>query len=268
MSPLSLKAGMTAFKARALALTTRATMLVTLYPEQLSWQLKHGAKSVAQGVQACSSQPELQPALIRVLQQSGVSACRVDIALSSHFMRFAIVGNPDAARSHDELALLCHHAFERVHGELVAGWDIRLSSAAIGQAGLASAVDKTLLDKLATTLTAAGYKLGSVQPTLMRAFNRLAPAGPQGIFVLKEPGRLALLAWQHGGWAAVQLQPMAAEFTGNWQQAVQASLARMQLQLGLNEDIPVQIASLDADAAEAILLPSLRMVPRVQQVLA
>lgn len=260
---------MAALKARVLAMSTRATMVVTLYPDQLSWQCKHGRKRVAQGVQAYTSPQGLQPALLKVLQQSGVSVGRVDIVLSSHFMRFAIVGNPDGARNSEELALLCRHAFERVHGELVKTWDIRLSNAAIGQPGLASAVDQPLLEKLSSTLTAAGYQLGSVQPSLMLAFNRLAPAGPEGIFVLKEPGRFALLAWQQGGWAAVQLQPLAtAESSGDWQLQVQASVARMQLQLGLSEDIPLQIASLDDYAAEPMLLPSPRIAPRVEQVMA
>lgn len=255
-----LKHGMAALGAKA----SRASIVLVVFPDQLSWQLKHGSKVVKQGVQAITSPQAMQQALINALKQTDASACRVDVRLSSHFMRFAIVGNPDGARSQDELALISRHAFERVHGEIVATWDIRLSYGAIGQSGLASAVDQALLEKLKSTLESAGYQLGKVEPTLMQAFNRLAPSGPHGIFALKEAGRLALLAWQQGGWVAVQLQPLSTD----WQAQVQDSLARLKLQLGLAEDTPLQIASMAANELEALALPAPRNIGLASQVAA
>ncbi|MFL9609307.1 hypothetical protein ACKF11_04420 [Methylobacillus sp. Pita2] len=186
---------------------------------------------------------DLQPllaALPQVMREARAAGARVELVLSNAFMRYAIVPNPDGAANGEELTLLCRHAFQRVHGDVVAQWSIQLSLAALGGNGLASAVDQDWLDALAEHVKTEKGQLTSVQPVLAHAFNRLAKVGQDGIFVLREPERLCLLAWQNRSWSAVQLQPVLAD----WQATLDAGLHRLRLQLALPETTPVQLCEL------------------------
>lgn len=225
----------------------RPGVTIHIQPQHIAWIRRHGMfkpGDIARGkVSVEHHAKDMQPllaALPQVLREAGVAGARVELVLSSAFVRYALVPNPDGAANSEELALLCRHAFQRVHGDAVAGWNIRLSLAALGGNGLASAMDEELLQGLAQQVQAEKGRLASVQPGLAYAFNHLAQSRPDGVFVLREPGRLCLLAWQNRSWAAVQLLPVPAE----WPPVLEAALRRLRLQLALPDNIQVQVCEL------------------------
>ncbi|MCB5190628.1 hypothetical protein LG198_07815 [Methylobacillus arboreus] len=236
----------------------RPTLVLHIYPDHIVWvRTAAGLKrrienrGVFQFEAESSGAQAVLAALPQVLQQADAAGARVEVVLSSHFMRYAIVPNPDGAAGGGELALLCRHAFERVHGEAASRWDIRLSFAALGGNGIASAVDRDLLDGLWHQSAVSGALLASVQSGLARAFNQLKKPQPDGIFVLAEPGRLCLLAWQARSWTAVQLQPALPD----WQDGLDARLARLRLQLDMPDTVPVHVCARTGEDIDLRIVP-------------
>ena len=225
----------------------RPTVVVHIQPQHIAWSRQSGGikpRILDQGVvHAEQHGKDVQPllaALPQALREAGATGARVELVLSNVFMRYAIVPNPDGAANGEELALLCRHAFQRVDGDIVAEWNIQLSLAALGGNGLASAMDQNWLDALKQLVKTEKGQLISVQPLLAHAFNRLAKAEHESIFVLREPERLCLLAWQNRSWSAVQMQTVLAD----WQAVLEVGLRRLHLQLELPESTPGQLCEL------------------------
>jgi hypothetical protein len=193
---------------------------------------------------ALSSLPE-------ILDSAKAGGSRVMALLSNRLSRYAIVSNPDSARTPDELDLLARHAFERAHGDAVRDWDIRLSDSAPGQAALASALDRTLISALKDALAASGAHLVSIQPYLMGAFNhhRRILTSRHGVFILAEPERLTLLAWKNAGWCGVQ-QMYAMD---DWKEDIDRALNRLAVTTELDEGCPLYLFAPELPEAESLV---------------
>lgn len=232
-----------------MSLSWRSRLFLALYPDRVVWL--HAAKGLHARITAKNSVSctvdkampwrgalSVLPEVLRTAQASGM---RVTAILSNRLLRYALVPNPDSARSREELDLLARHAFERAHGDAVANWDIRLSDAAAGQPALASAVDRELIVTLRETIVASGARLVSIQPYLMAAFNRLNSGTRirDGIFVMAEPERLSLLAWKQSGWCGVQ-QVYA---TNDWMDSLHGILDRLAITAELHEHHSLQLCA-------------------------
>lgn len=225
----------------------RESLVLAIYPDRIAWLRAAGtrqARVIARDVVSFDVDRQAPwrnalSALSEILNTAKAGGLRVIVLLSNRLSRYAVVSNPDSARTPDELDLLARHAFERAHGDAVSGWDIRLSDSAPGQAALASALDRELVLTLKDTIASSGARLVSIQPYLMAAFNRyrrtLAPL--HGVFILAEPERLTLLAWQNAGWCAVQ-QMYAMN---DWRKDVDRALDRLAVTLELDEDYPSRL---------------------------
>jgi hypothetical protein len=225
----------------------RDSLVLAIYPDRIAWlrtagmrQARITAKDVVSFfVDQQAPWRNALSALPEILNAAKAGGLRVTVLLSNRLFRYAIVSNPDSARTPDELDLLAQHAFERAHGDAVSGWDIRLSDSAPGQAALASALDREFVSALKDTVAVSGTRLISIQPYLMAAFNRhqrtLAPR--HGVFILVEPERLTLLAWQNAGWHGVlQMHAMS-----DWRGDVGRALDRLAVTLELDEGYPLYL---------------------------
>lgn len=193
----------------------RNRIAIALYPDRVVWlRAARGLRPQieAKGILPCPVDHALLSrgpltVLDQALREAGTDGAQVAIVISNRLVRYAVTPNPDSANNRQELDLMARYAFERTHGETVKDWDIRLSDAAPGKTGLASAVDRALIEASIAAVTANGGRVSAIQPYLMAAFNRIGNphAGRRsGIFVMVEPERLCQLAWQNGGWSAVQ----------------------------------------------------------------
>ncbi|MCB5186029.1 hypothetical protein LG201_12515 [Methylobacillus gramineus] len=233
------------------------SITLAIYPDRIVWlRTRRGFKVQVQdkglleiGAVDGTWQPVLEQ-LPDVLKQAGASGLPVRVLMSNHFMRYAIVPNPDAAISREERDSLCRHAFERVHGAVVSGWELRLSLAAIGGSALASAMDRELLQILRLHLQAINARLLSVQPYLMAAYNHSTGLEDDGILALVEPQRLCLLAWRAGSWVAVQQQHLGAD----WSALLQSQVARLRMQFELTADTSLQVCALESASTAGLLV--------------
>ncbi|HEV3008027.1 MAG TPA: hypothetical protein VGX52_03235 [Burkholderiales bacterium] len=132
------------------------------------------------------------------------------VVLADQFVRYALLPWNEAVKSPEQWLSLARHRFGALHGAAAASWDVKVTDTAPLGARLACAVDRELIEGLASAFVAAGVKLVSVQPFLVAAFNRLR----SGILnlvgngscwiVVEEPGRLTLALIQRGAWVAIR----------------------------------------------------------------
>jgi hypothetical protein len=174
-----------------------------------------GRHSAARHIQDCdsASRSDWRPALraaADALGDLGWRKGRVTFVLSNEFVRYQPFPWHDRLSDESEKMAYARHLFEEVHGDAVDGWELRVSQEKYRAAGLASAVDRALIESLETSTHAAGLELVSVQPYLMAAFNqwRNALTGPSCCFVLAERGRLCLALIRGRDWIGVRNLPL------------------------------------------------------------
>ncbi|MCB5188736.1 hypothetical protein LG200_12070 [Methylobacillus caricis] len=236
-----------------------SSITLALYPDRIVWlRTRRGLniqvedKGILEIATANGAWQPVLESLPQALSQAGAGGLSARVLISNHFMRYAIVPNPDGATSRAERQSLCRYAFERVHGAAVADWELQLSLAAVGGSALASALDRELTQMLRLHLKSAGASLVSVQPYLMAAYNQSASPAGDGIFALAEPQRLCLLAWQSGSWVAVQQQRAGAD----WPVLLQSHVSRLRMQFELPADTPVQVCALESASTASLLAGS------------
>jgi hypothetical protein len=151
---------------------------------------------------------------------------RVEVVLSNHFVRYAIVAPQDAA-SEAELASLARFQFAKIHGDRAKSWEVRVSRSR-GAPQLACAVDAGLVAELKACFAAGKARLVSVQPHLMSAFNRWRRRIPkEGAWLaLGEPDRVCLALLGAGGWRALHNSRGRAE-ASDWSELIQRESHRV-----------------------------------------
>ena len=128
------------------------------------------------------------------------------VVLADQFVRYALLPWTDAVKSPEQWLALARHRFSALHGAASAAWDVKVTETAPLGARLACAVDRELIEGLASAFVGAGVHLVSVQPFLVAAFNRIRQSVGNGScwIVVEEPGRLTLALIQRGTWVAIR----------------------------------------------------------------
>jgi len=122
----------------------------------------------------------------------------VQIVLSNHFVRYAIVPDDKSISSAEEELAYARFHFARLHGEASRGWEIRMNPGS-GGTRLACAVDGALMGALNQSFYEEQQaRLTSVQPLLMAVYNQhvssIPAAGAWLLVVEAERTCVALLA--------------------------------------------------------------------------
>lgn len=158
------------------------------------------------------------------------------VVLADQFVRYALMQWSEAVKTPEQWLALARHRFGALHGALAAGWEVKVTETAPLGARLACAVDRELIQGLASRFVAAGVHLVSVEPFLVAAFNRLrsgilnlAGAGSCWI-VVEEPGRLTLALIQRGAWVAIR----SRRSDDRWRRVLPEILEREGAFLGLD----------------------------------
>jgi hypothetical protein len=128
------------------------------------------------------------------------------VVLADQFVRYALLPWNEAVKSREQWVALARHRFSALHGAHSAAWDVKVTETAPKGSRLACAVDRELIEGLASAFVAAGVNLVSVQPFLVAAFNRIRQMIGNGScwIVVEEPGRLTLALIQRGAWTAIR----------------------------------------------------------------
>ena len=155
------------------------------------------------------------------------------LVLADQFVRYALLPHNDAVKTPDQWLALARHRFGALHGAAAAGWDIKVTETAPLGPRLACAVDRELIEGLATTLVTNQIRLVSVQPFLVAAFNRIRQTVGNGScwIVVEEPGRLTLALIRRGAWVAIR----SRRSDERWRLVLPEILEREGAFLGLDE---------------------------------
>jgi hypothetical protein len=166
-------------------------------------------------------------ALKREAQAWGAARLRVEVVLSNHFVRYALVTRQGAAASRDEELALARFQFAKIHGERAKSWEVRVSRES-GAAQLACAVDAALLAELKACFASGKARLASVQPLLMSAFNRWRRRIPkEGAWLaLGEPDRVCLALVAADGWRALHNSRGHAAAAQDWSELIERECRR------------------------------------------
>jgi len=158
------------------------------------------------------------------------SVCTV--VLSSDFVRYLVLPAQSFTMSESEKIAYIQAAYRDIYGAVTDNWHIKCDDAAPNQNMLAVAVDTQLMTALGQLATQYLFKLKSVQPQLMAAFNGVMPQilRKNGYLVLLEQTKLMLIRLQNG-----QCQHLRAlTFSSDWQLDLQQAIQR---ESALNEEI-------------------------------
>ena len=138
---------------------------------------------------------------------AGWPGADVTVVASNRLVRYVVVPRTAGVSGDAEELALARHHFTRVHGERAREWDVRYSP----ETGLASAIDRGLLDELRETLKP--HRLVSLQPYLMAAFNRLRARVPKdgAWIVLPEAEATCVALYAAGRWAGVAVDRASRE---------------------------------------------------------
>ena len=180
----------------------------------ISCAVGHGWEGALAGLAEALKKPEWQNA-------------KATVILSNHFVRYQVAPWSDQLSRDEERSALMRHCFSEVYGSAVADLELRWSEDQPGLPWLASAVEKSLLDRLRETLKPAGLRLYSVQPYLMAAFNCWHKdfTGARQWFVLGEPGRICVSQFEEGGWRSIR----SHRIEGEWKDEASLILEREML---------------------------------------
>jgi hypothetical protein len=155
------------------------------------------------------------------------------VVLADQFVRYALLPWNKAVKNPEQWLALARHRFGALHGAVAAEWDVKVTETAPLGARLACALDKELVEGLASCFVTGGVNLVSVQPFLIAAFNRIRQTVGNAScwIVVEEPGRLTLALIQRGAWVAIR----SRRSDGRWMSLLPEILERESAFLGLDQ---------------------------------
>lgn len=192
---------------------------IVLHPDQISLvRVRKGRFSKAEAVSAVAEIPvSTLPIWRGVLDHleefiAGIRSAKADveIVLSNHFVRYAVVPWSSEVTGDAETQAMTRICFEEVYGDRVAEWELCLGDAGYGETRLASAMDRELMQGLSEVIGRTSLRVVSIQPYLMTAFNhcRKLMQDDNYLFMLDEPGRLCLVQVRDRQWSQIRTTPV------------------------------------------------------------
>lgn len=176
---------------------------------ETGWRPGVAAKHIVPCAAAAPDAQLWQPAtaaLENALREFGGKPADVAIVLSNHFVHYALVPQSGELDDDAEEMAFVRHCFARIYGRIADDWSFRLSDEAPGELRVAAAVNGSLLDAIREAVGPTQFRLRSIQPFLMTAFNgyRRHLAGQTMWFVAAERGRLCVALLHGGRWESVR----------------------------------------------------------------
>jgi hypothetical protein len=176
---------------------------------------------------------------------------KVAIALSNRFVRYIVAPWQDQLAGPDMETAFARHCFREAYGPAADQWEVRVSSAPLGQPRVASAVDVELLDAIRQEFAPTRLKIRSIQPQLMAAFNkwRHKVDGRASFFMVVEDQFYTCMVMVRGRCQAVHAGALSRPLG----EALPMILDREFMRSGLEERPPLFLYVADAPAAELSL---------------
>lgn len=226
----------------------RDQLRIVLYPDRVSIvRIRKGLRPdiASQYNISCEPAPELAlwfaplNALMQWLVETKPKKVDVVVVLSNHFVRYSLLPwSSEIGNAEEELAFARIH-FEKVFGDIVSRWDLRISDAAYGSPRLVSAIDQELFTGLVQIFEKSALRLVSLQPYLMHALNdchaRLHKQ--KGLCLVVESGKACLLRFDEKSVLDIKTVVLQEAFL----EELAAFLQREMLFCGLDERTAIYV---------------------------
>ncbi|HKO89416.1 MAG TPA: hypothetical protein VJU83_12985 [Burkholderiales bacterium] len=144
-------------------------------------------------------------ALAHGLSELGWRNARLQVRLSNHFVRYALVPGADKLRNQAERIAAAQHQLRSLYGERADTWLI-VPATVRGDNRLVAAVDKGLVETLAAATAGPGLQLRRVEALLIWCYNqvrRRIDNRPTWLTIV-EPGRLCVAYFDNKAWGFVR----------------------------------------------------------------
>lgn len=182
----------------------RDQLRIFLYPDKVTIvRVRKGLRPKEESRQSIPCEPvaELAPwfaplnTLMQWLGETKPQKTDVTVILSNHFVRYCLLPWSAEIGSAEEEMVFARIHFEKIFGDVVSQWSLRVSDAPYQSSRLASAVDQELLTGLAEVFEKSEVRLVSIQPYLMWCMNDccLPLKNQKGLFLLVEQGKACLM---------------------------------------------------------------------------
>ena len=252
----------------------RSQIRIALSPDQVLWmRLSKGLRrQVTEKVLLQCPRETSGPgwhaplaALAAKLNEPKAGPAEVEVILSNHFVRYALLPWSENVESAQEVEALARIYFEKIYGHPVNAWALRISPAPYGSACLASAIDQALLDELDVIFEPGRLHLASIQPYFMASFNywrrKLKPQ--EYCFVLVENSKLCVAAVRDNKWLGVRTLQSNGSLTAELPQIVDREI----LLLGLEPSVQIylyapEMPDLALDRGNTVACEILKLLPR------
>ena len=190
-----------------IALSPDRAVVVRQAPRFLRWTTTRHAVECRPGSAQEPWRAALE-ALADLPPEVELSSGQVDIVLSNHFARYALVPWDDGIIGQREKLIQAKHCFSQIHGAVANAWSVRLSAGGFRSPSLAAAVDEGLVNGVVAFCNERKLKLHSLQPWSVPAINqvrRRLNSGTNVGLLLVERGRMFFGLFQGEHWAHVTL---------------------------------------------------------------
>lgn len=171
-------------------------------------------------------------ALEAAITEFGEHKADTVVVLSNHFVRYVLVEHSDQLSTEAEEMALVRHSFSTIYGTDVDRWTLRLDDAG-GRDGfrIASAVDQDFQESLRERFKTTKFRLRSIQPYLMAAFNQWRHrVNGSAWFVLGEQGKLCLAKFRDNQCYSIKTMRIGDD----WSHELTVCLEREKLLLGFD----------------------------------
>ncbi len=225
-----------------MSLSWRDRLLVTLSPDGVRLRVRpRGLRSREETPRPLLPVPGLEPkwrgavsALRKELDRRASRGALLEVCVSDHFVRYALVSGASLLRNEAERAAAATHRLKSIYGDDMDAWRASLASGGTGDVALAAAIECEFLDALRKEAAAASFELASVEPLLVRAFNQVPTVlarSPMWL-VVHEQGRVTIAFVRDGSWRKLRTQHLYSPLPDE----LITMLERVRLTEGVDED--------------------------------
>jgi hypothetical protein len=143
--------------------------------------------------------------LDRQLAATGTRGAALEVVLSNHLVRYALLPWMEGLGDEDEALAYARHVLESTYGEDASAWQICLGDRRRGEPRVAAAADAELVEELRRSAGTHGFRFARLLPALSYAADQLpgTPAILQGWLACAEPGRVCLMRVEDGLWSQI-----------------------------------------------------------------
>jgi hypothetical protein len=143
--------------------------------------------------------------LDRQLATTGARGAALEVVLSNHLVRYALLPWMEGIGDEDEALAYARHLFESTYGEDASAWQICLGERRRGEPRVAAAAAAELVKELGRSAAAHGLRFTRLLPALSYATDRLLPKPEilQGWLACAEPDRVCLMRVEDGVWSQI-----------------------------------------------------------------